>query len=106
MAMLKRLKFAVQSEAFHAGQKSLLDETIDTDLESLSQEIERLASPSTKEREKKQPERVPLPAHLPRKEIRHEAGPIPGCAFTTAIRTGSTDGLLLAGSVAPGSAGT
>jgi hypothetical protein len=37
MATLKRLKFAAQSEAFHAGQKRLLDESIDTDLEALSQ---------------------------------------------------------------------
>lgn len=72
MATLKRLKFAAQSEAFHAGQKSLLEETIDTDLEALSQEIERLAPPSAQEREKMQSKRAPLPSHLPRKEIRHE----------------------------------
>jgi transposase len=72
MAILKRLKFAAQSEAFNAGQKSLLEETIDTDLEALAQEIERLAPSCAEEREKKQPKRVPLPAHLPRREIRHE----------------------------------
>jgi transposase len=72
MATLKRLKFAAQSEAFHVGQKSLLEETIDTDLEALSQEIEQLAPSTTLEREKKQPKRVALPAHLPRREIRHE----------------------------------
>jgi transposase len=72
MAVLKRLKFAAQSEAFNAGQQSLLEETIDTDLEALSREIERLAPPSAQEREKKQPKRAPLPAHLPRREIRHE----------------------------------
>lgn len=44
MAIFKRL--AAQSEALHAGQKSLLEENIDTDLEALSQEIERLAPPS------------------------------------------------------------
>jgi transposase len=32
MAVLKRLKFAAQSEAYNAEQKSLLEETIDTDL--------------------------------------------------------------------------
>ncbi len=72
MAILKRIKFAAQSEVFHASQKSLLEETIDTDLEALSQEIERLAPPSAQEREKKQPKRAPLPGHLPRREIRHE----------------------------------
>ena len=59
MATLKRLKFAAQSEAFHAGQQSLLEETIDTDLEALAQEIERLAPPSAEERAKKQPKRAP-----------------------------------------------
>ena len=72
MATLKRIKFAAQSEVFHAGQKSLLEETIDTDLEALAQEIERLAPPSAEERAKKQPKRAPLLAHLPRREIRHE----------------------------------
>lgn len=71
MATLKRLKFAAQSEVFHSGQKSLLEETIDTDLEALSQEIERLAPPSAEEREKRQPKRAPLPAYLPRRDIRH-----------------------------------
>ena len=32
MAVLKRLKFAAKSEAFNAVQKSLLEETLDTDL--------------------------------------------------------------------------
>jgi transposase len=72
MATLKRLKFAAQSEAFHVGQKNLLEETIDTDLEALAQEIEHLAPPSAEEREKRQPKRAPLPAHLPRREIHHE----------------------------------
>ena len=44
MAVLKRLKFAAQSEkygeAFNAEQKSLLEETIDADLAALAQEIE------------------------------------------------------------------
>ena len=31
-AVLKRLKFAARSESFNAEQKSLLEETIDTDL--------------------------------------------------------------------------
>ena len=41
MAVLKRLKFAAQSERFSAEQKSLLEETIDEDLEALSRELER-----------------------------------------------------------------
>lgn len=72
MAILKRLKFAATSETFHAGQKSLLEETIDTDIAALAQEIEQLAPSSAPEREKQQPRRAPLPPHLPRREIRHE----------------------------------
>ena len=41
MAVLKRLKFAAKSESFSAEQKSLLEETIDADLEALGRELER-----------------------------------------------------------------
>jgi transposase len=40
MAVLKRLKFAAKSEAFNAEQKSLLEETLDADLEALARELE------------------------------------------------------------------
>jgi transposase len=42
-AVLKRLKFAAQSERFSADQKSLLDETLEADLQAVAEEIERLA---------------------------------------------------------------
>lgn len=71
-AVLKRLKFAAQSERFNAEQRELLDETLDADLEAVSREIEALtpATPATPER--RQPKRAPLPAVLPRREVRHE----------------------------------
>jgi transposase len=76
MAVLKRLKFAAQSEkytqAFTPEQKSLIEETLDTDLAALAAEIE-VQQPAKPEREDKQsPKRLPLPAQLPRREIRHE----------------------------------
>lgn len=72
MAVLKRLKFAAKSEAFTPEQKSLIEETLDTDLAALTAEIE-VQQPIKPEREDKQsPKRLPLPAHLPRREIRHE----------------------------------
>ena len=40
MAVLKRLKFAARSEGYNAEQKSLLEETIDTELAALAAEIE------------------------------------------------------------------
>jgi transposase len=72
MAVLKRLKFAAKSEAFNAEQKSLLEETIDTDLAALAAEIAQ-AQPSTPGQDDKQkPKRQPLPEGLPRREIHHE----------------------------------
>ena len=72
MAVLKRLKFAAKSEAFNAEQKSLLEETIDADLAAMERELEELATVPAAQREKQQPKRQALPAHLPRREIRHE----------------------------------
>jgi len=71
-ALLKRLKFAAQSERYSAEQRSLLDETLDTDLQAVSEEIAQMASPADPAPAKQQPKRQPLPAHLPRREIRHE----------------------------------
>lgn len=72
MAVLKRLKFAAKSEAFNAEQKSLLEETIDADLAAVERELEELASAPSAQREKQLPKRQALPAHSPRREIRHE----------------------------------
>ncbi|MFZ5544925.1 MAG: IS66 family transposase [Piscinibacter sp.] len=78
MVVLKRLKFAATSERFASTlapeQKSLLEETLDTDLAELGQEIEReLGNASDKGKtEKKTPKRTPLPPHLPRRDVAHE----------------------------------
>jgi transposase len=72
-ALLKRLKFAAQSERYSAEQRSLLDETLDADLQAVSDEIEQLTSiVQAAPTQKQQPKRQPLPASLPRREIRHE----------------------------------
>jgi transposase len=71
MAVLKRLKFAAKSEAFNAVQKSLLEETLDTDLADLAARLEQ-ARPTPRVEAKQAPKRQPLPAELPRREIRHE----------------------------------
>ena len=75
IAVLKRLKFAAQSEkyreAFNAEQKSLIEETIDTDLAALALEIEQRA-PSKDKSDKQVPKRAALPPELPRTEYRHE----------------------------------
>jgi transposase len=72
MAVLKRLKFAAKSEAFNVEQKSLLEETIDADLAAMERELEQLATVPAAQREKQQTKRQALPAHLPRRVIRHE----------------------------------
>jgi len=81
-AILKRLKFAAQSEKFSAEQKSLLDETLDADLAAVAAEIEAL-QPAKAIGERQQPRREKLPAHLPRREVRHEPEsttcPTPNC---------------------------
>ncbi len=72
MAVLKRWKFAARSEQLHGGQGSLLEETIDADLEAIGAELAALRSGAPAQPPKDQPKRTPLPAHLPRIEVRHE----------------------------------
>jgi len=72
MAVLKRMKFAARSEAFTPEQKSLLEETIDTDLAALAKEIEKVDLSTRPPRDKRQAKRQPLPPHLPRRDIHHE----------------------------------
>jgi transposase len=76
-ALLKRLKFAAQSERYSAEQRSLLDETLDTDLQAVSDEIAQNATPAAVAPAKQQPKRQPLPAQPaaprdpPRARIHH-----------------------------------
>jgi len=71
-AQLKRLKFAAQSERFGAEQRSLLEETLDADLQAVSEEIEALQSQPKDSPRRQQPKRQALPASLPRRDIHHE----------------------------------
>ncbi len=70
-ALLKRLKFAAKSEAYSTEQKSLLDETLDTDLAAAAAEIEAM-QPVGRAADRTPPKRERLPSNLPRREIRHE----------------------------------
>ncbi|PRD67314.1 IS66 family transposase, partial [Malikia spinosa] len=71
-AVLKRLKFAAQSERFSPEQRSLLEESLDADLQAVAEELEALAPPTPEGQVKQQPKRRLLPAHLPRREIHHD----------------------------------
>ena len=74
IAVLKRWKFGRSREGFNADQLSLLDETIDTDIAAIEQELEALGQDSVERKPAtpRKPRRMPLPADLPRHEIRHE----------------------------------
>lgn len=72
MAVLKRWKFAARSEQLHGAQGSLLDETIEADLEAIGLELAALRVPERTPPPKDKPKRTALPAHLPRVDVRHE----------------------------------
>jgi len=79
VAILRRLKYAVTSEKFCVGmsaeQKSLLEETLDSDIAQLSAELEQAADDKPDDKDKKakdKPKREPLPPHLPRRDVHHE----------------------------------
>lgn len=71
MATLKRWTFGKRSEQVTGLQRSLLEESIDEDLEAITTELEELA-PESPIRVRGTPKRVALPKDLPRIEIRHE----------------------------------
>jgi transposase len=71
MATLRRWRFDRRSEQMDVVQRSLLDESIDADIEAISLEIEALKEkPASPPKEK--PRRVALPPSFPRREVRHE----------------------------------
>lgn len=72
LSVLKRLKFAATSEAFNAGQRSLLEEALDEDQAALASEIEQLDVGSKPAQEPQKPSRQVLPPQLPRREICHQ----------------------------------
>lgn len=72
MAVLKRWKFGGRSEQLAGEQKTLFAETLEADLAAIEVEVEALRGAPALEIEKGQPRRTPLPASLPRREVRHE----------------------------------
>ena len=71
LSLHKRWRFGVKTERWPVEQAQLFEETVDADLAAIEAELEQL-SPPKKDEEKRQPKRKPLPAELPRTEIRHE----------------------------------
>lgn len=60
-ALLKRMKFAAQSERYNAEQKSLLEDEIEADLAAVAVEIEQLLPLAAAPDAKQQPKRQSLP---------------------------------------------
>ena len=69
-ALLKRMKFAAQSERFNPGQKGLLEDEIEADLAAVASGDRcagrRAQAPAKVEREESAQADAPLPANLPR----------------------------------------
>ncbi|MGH2447771.1 MAG: IS66 family transposase zinc-finger binding domain-containing protein [Chloroflexota bacterium] len=72
MGILKRWRFGRRSEQLESGQRSLLEESIDEDIEAIGVEVEALQEPAADRQQKDKPRRTALPGHLPRREVRHE----------------------------------
>lgn len=71
MAILKRWRYDRKSEHLDVMQRSLLDESIDADIEAITLEIETLKEKAASA-PKDKPRRVALPASFPRHTIPHE----------------------------------
>ena len=71
IATLNRWRYAKRSEQLDDMQRSLLDESIDADIEAISLEIEALQE-KPRSVPRAQPRRVALPAQFPRRELRHD----------------------------------
>jgi transposase len=71
LALHKRWRFGARAEQMPLEQGRLFEETIDTDLAAIEQELAELST-AEKPAEKRQAKRAPLPPELPRTEIHHE----------------------------------
>jgi transposase len=72
ISILRRWKFAARSEQLNPAQRHLFEETVEADIEAIGLELEALKNAEQRTLPKDKPRRAPLPAHLPRTEIRHE----------------------------------
>ena len=88
IATLRRLHFGKRSEQLNAEQMSLLNEAIDADLAALEIELEQLQSKTPEGKQRQQPKRAPLPAHLPRTDIHHEPDDITCACGCQRVRIG------------------
>jgi hypothetical protein len=71
-AVLKRLRFGVAREHFSAERRSLIEDTIDADIEAVQAELAQLNPKPAAPLDKQVAKRKPLPAELARREFKHE----------------------------------
>ena len=72
LAILRRHRFARNSEVLNAHQRSLLDDLVEEDLAGIEEELERQATTPARAQPKQPPKRKPLPGQLPRTRIEHK----------------------------------
>ncbi|RCW72419.1 IS66 family transposase [Pseudorhodoferax soli] len=72
MAVLKRMKFGAKAERYSPEQISLLEEAVEADLEALASEMDRLAPGKQAMPDRQTARRMPLPTHLPRRDVHYE----------------------------------
>src|ERR1700756_1511796 len=75
LAHHRRIRFGSKSEAFSPDQRTLFQETWETDLSAIEAEVEQQARPPRAKRERAG--RQALPDHLPRIEHPHEPASCP-----------------------------
>jgi len=72
IARLRRVQFAARSEKMDPEQRALFEETMAADIAAVETELESLQAPTPAKPPRNIPARRPLPADLPRVEVRHE----------------------------------
>ncbi|MGE0859635.1 MAG: hypothetical protein AB7I01_05530 [Gammaproteobacteria bacterium] len=70
ISLLKRHRYGKVAEHMKGEQRQLSDETLAADLEAMTQELKARQSLETEAPPKEMPKRAPLPATLPRQEVR------------------------------------
>jgi len=69
---VRRRKFGARGEQLKGEQRHQFEEIIEADLEAMALELKALQGTEAKVDPKETPKRSPLPASLPRTEVRHE----------------------------------
>lgn len=83
LAHLRRMRFGARTEAFSAEQRAFFEEDLAQDIAAVEVALEA-ATPDSSRKPRSRAGRQPLPAHLPRIDVRHEleSDTCPDCQST------------------------